>query len=200
MPSKKVELIIALIVGVLLGSIIGYTTLHKKQPVKPKVIVKKQVVVKTKYIKAKTINKEKLAEWIYKHSFRCSRKQSDIYAQLLLKTKHPLLFAAMIARESNFNSTAYSKAGAIGLMQVLPTKDHMKQLKDAGILTEPRDLFNPDTNIAAGEFIFDDILRIKKNNVSKALLMYCGGNRQYVHDVLEYLGQLSIAVGFEDQD
>lgn len=167
---------------------------------KPRVIVKTkpQVKVITKTIIKKVptvaINEKKLAGWIYQHSYRCSRKQAFMYAKYILLQPHPLLIASIIANESSFNPTAVSKANAIGLMQVLPTKDHVNQLKKAGIIKDVRDLFEPDTNIRAGSFLFNDMLKLNKNDITKTLQMYVGGSSSYVRKVLETLGQLTIQV------
>ena len=197
MNKFKSFLMIFIIVFTVTIIILGILWKHKQQSQKPKVAIQKQVIYKTKYIKAKSIDPKKFAKWIYRHSYRCSKKQVDYYTKLLLKTKHPLLFAAMISRESSFNVAAVSKSGAIGLMQVLPSRKHITQLIDAGIITEKRDLFSPETNIEAGAYIFADILSINGNDINKTLLMYCGGNKQYVSDVLRNLGQLTIVVGFD---
>jgi hypothetical protein len=188
------------IIGFLAGFVITFIALNvafKEKRVEQKVVVKykeKIVKVPVKVITPEKINKQKFIQWIYKNSFRCSRKQATEIANLLLKTKYPLLFAAIIKNESSFNITAYSKAGAIGLMQVLPSQDHIKQLKQAKIIKEPRDLFNPSNNIFAGQYIFLDILKINKNNIQNALKMYCGGNSTYVNNVLKTLGELIIYV------
>ena len=172
---------------------------YKNHKPKPKVIVKEKVVkvpvkVPEKVVVKEKINKDLFVDWVYKNSFRCSRKQAKEIVDILLKTKYPLIFASIIKNESSFNITAYSKSGAIGLMQVLPTKQHIKQLKEANIIEEPRDLFNPEANILAGQYIFLDILKIKKNNIKEALKMYCGGSKTYVNNVLKTLGELIIFV------
>jgi len=156
--------------------------------------IKQNVIIKYKKIYIKRIDKDKFIRWIYNNSFRCSLKQADYIAGILIKTKYPLLFAAIIKNESNFNITAYNRLGAIGLMQILPTKSHIKQLKEAGIINNVRDLFNPYNNIMAGQFIFNDILKINKGSLRKALLMYCGNSKNYVSKVLQSLGELTIYV------
>jgi len=71
---------------------------------------------------------------------------------------------------------------------------HIKQLKNAGIIRNTRDLFNPTTNIKAGAFILNDIIKINGGDIGKSLRMYCGGSKGYARKVLENLGQLSLEV------
>ena len=195
----KISLIGLLALVIILTIILLNNAYRQNKPTKSKVIVKK-VFVKQKIIQRVVVNKidrNKFVNWIYNNSFRCSKKQAEDIANILLKTKYPLLFASIIKNESSFNITAYSKSGAIGLMQVLPTQAHLKQLKSNNIINEPRDLFNADQNILAGQLIFMDILKINKGNLEKALLMYCGGNKNYVNKVLQSLGELTIYVRTE---
>jgi len=200
LKNENVKIAGAVIVSILIVSMFSFIFFkaYYKKHCKPKVI--KQTITKTvvktvvQKIPENKIDENKLANWIYHHSYRCSRKQAKEYAELILKTKHPLLIASIIKNESSFNVSAVSSSNAIGLMQILPTKEHLRQLKEAKIIKDKRDLFDAEVNIKAGEFIFDDILRLNDNNISKALLMYCGGNKSYVNRVLQTLGQLTIEV------
>jgi len=183
----------------LVGMSLGYTIYHYTlKPntitvVKTRTVVKKQVVYRTK----STINKEKFIQWIYNNSFRCSFRQAEEYANIILKQPYPLLIASIIQRESSFDSTATNKVGkilVIGLMQIYCTQDHIKQLEKAGIISSIRDLYDPEVNIKAGAFILQDIIKINKGNLVKSLEMYCGGSRRYSSRVLETLGQLTLDV------
>jgi len=197
---NKVKILAYSIFAFIIGVFISFLALKiMYKPKQPKPIVKTKIVkkiVKVPVVETTPgkINEKRLTEWIYQNSFRCSRKQAKQIAHLLLQTKYPLLFAAIIKNESSFNITAYSKSKAIGLMQILPTSAHLNQLKKAGIINEPRDLFNPETNIKAGQLIFTDILKINNNNIRKALKMYCGGSGVYVKNVLQTLGEITIFV------
>ena len=158
-----------------------------------KTVTKKEIV----YKKVNKINKQALVSWIYKNSFRCSYQQAERYATIILKQPYPLLVASIIKQESNFDTTATNKVGktlVIGLMQIYLTQNHIQQLEKAGIISNVRDLFNPETNIKAGVFILKDIIRIQKGDLSKSLVMYCEGSRGYSRKVLENLGQLSLEV------
>ena len=183
------------LVGVSIGYAIYYYTLKPETitVVKTKTIVKRQVVYKTK----STIDKAKFVKWIYDNSFRCSLRQAKEYADIILKQPYPLLIASIIQRESSFDSTATNRVGktlVIGLMQIYCTKDHISQLKKAGIINSVRDLYDPAVNIKAGAFILQDIIKINKGNLVKSLEMYCGGSRRYSSRVLETLGQLTLDV------
>jgi len=193
--SKIFMLAFYFLVGVVIGYII-YTHTLKPQVitvVKTKTLVKKQLI----YKKQKLINSIMLAKWIYHNSFRCSFRQAKEYAAIILKEPYPLLIASIIQRESSFDSTATNRVGrtlVIGLMQIYCTKDHIRQLKKAGIINNIRDLYDPEVNIRAGAFILADIIKINNGNLVKSLEMYCGGSRRYSSRVLETLGQLTLDV------
>jgi len=202
---KKVYFVVAYVVGMFLGVLFFNILAHHKKPTcKPKIITKTIVKTKTitKNVCSTKIDVNKLADWIYKNSFRLSKQQAIKLAHILVKYSHPLLLTAIIYRESSFNPTAVSapvrykgrKIFAIGLTQVLLTDEHIKQLKQAGIIQNPRDLFDMATNVKAGNFILNDIIQLSNGNITKALLTYCGGSRKYVNEVLQILGQLTITV------
>ena len=194
--SKKELLIYLYAFLVILGMFILFYIFQAKKPktiIKTHTIVKKEIV----YKKVNKINKQALVNWIYKNSFRCSYQQAERYATIILKQPYPLLVASIIKQESNFDTTATNKVGktlVIGLMQIYLTQNHIAQLEKAGIIKNIRDLYNPETNIKAGVFILKDIIKISKGDLSKSLVMYCGGSKEYSRKVLENLGQLSLEV------
>ena len=194
--SKNKWVIISYIAGfILTASILIIIQTNRK----PKIIIKTHTIVKKEivYKKVNKINKQALVNWIYKNSFRCSYKQAERYADIILKQPYPLLVASIIKQESNFDTTATNKVGktlVIGLMQIYLTQNHITQLEKSGIIKNVRDLYNPETNIKAGVFILKDIIRIQKGDLSKSLVMYCGGSKGYSRKVLENLGQLSLEV------
>ena len=184
-----------LLVGITIGYVIYVHTLKPKviTVVKTETMVKKQVVYKTKG----AVDKKRLVQWIYNNSFRCSLRQAKEYADIILKQPYPLLIASIIQRESSFDSTATNRVGrtlVIGLMQIYCTRNHIKQLRKAGIIKSMRDLYDPTANIKAGAFILQNIIRINHGNLVKSLEMYCGGSRRYSSRVLETLGQLTLDV------
>jgi DNA-binding protein Fis len=89
---------------------------------------------------------------------------------------HPLIVLALIQRESGFNPMAKSKAGAIGLMQVLP-KYHQDKLN--GKPTE--DLYHIAPNIRVGCAILSSYLKQSDGNMLKALHRYLSLNARKEH-------------------
>jgi soluble lytic murein transglycosylase-like protein len=72
---------------------------------------------------------------------------------------------AIIARESNFNPVAVSSAGAIGLMQVMPSN-----ARRLGVT--PEALWHSTTNILAGTRLLAVLLRHYQGDVISALVAY----------------------------
>jgi soluble lytic murein transglycosylase-like protein len=102
----------------------------------------------------------------------------------------PSLVKAIIHRESAFNPTARSPAGAVGLMQVLP-----RNAERLGVRRE--ELWVPRLNILAGTRLLAVLLRHYRGDVTSALVAYNarphrrfapvpenGETREYVRRVL----------------
>jgi len=124
-----------------------------------------------------------LVTWIYKNSSNISKTTSKEIAINLLSTKYPLLIACIIKSESNFNPSAKSKKGAIGLGQIM--KQHEKRLINTGIIKEFRDIYNIYNGIMSTEYIFTEELKRAKGDVSKALEVYVGGNNsKYINQII----------------
>jgi hypothetical protein len=83
----------------------------------------------------------------------------------------PSLVKAIIHRESAFNPTALSRAGAVGLMQVLP-----RNAERLGVRSE--ELWVPRLNILAGTRLLAVLLRHYQGDVISALVAYNGRPRQ----------------------
>lgn len=97
---------------------------------------------------------------------------------------HPELVLAVIDVESNFDRFAISKAGAQGLMQVMPF-----WLKEIG---KPRDsLFNVRTNLRMGCTILKYYLKKEKGDLTRALARYNGslGRYKYPNKVFNFLNK-----------
>lgn len=97
---------------------------------------------------------------------------------------HPELVLAVIDVESNFDRFAISKAGAQGLMQVMPF-----WLKEIG---QPRDsLFNVRTNLRMGCTILKYYLEKEKGDLTRALARYNGslGRYKYPNKVFKLLNK-----------
>lgn len=97
---------------------------------------------------------------------------------------HPELVLAVIDVESNFDRFAISKAGAQGLMQVMPF-----WLKEIG---QPRDsLFNVRTNLRMGCTILKYYMKKEKGDLTRALARYNGslGRYKYPNKVFKLLNK-----------
>lgn len=97
---------------------------------------------------------------------------------------YPELVLAVIDVESNFNRFAISKAGAQGLMQVMPF-----WLKEIG---KPNDnLFDVRTNLRMGCTILKYYLKKEKGDLTRALARYNGslGRYRYTNKVFNKLNK-----------
>lgn len=135
--------------------------------------------------------RNKLTEWVYNNSQKISRNQVKFIVDETLKCNEPLFILAIMKPESEYHSSAVSSVGAKGLGQVM-WKVWGKRLVETGICKEERDLFDPQVNIKAMNFIFTTLIVEHKHPV-KALEAYVGGKeRWYVNNVLVAFAELSL--------
>ena len=87
---------------------------------------------------------------------------------------NPALVASVIYTESKFNPTAHSKAGAIGLMQLMPStaQEISTKLNISNFSTH--NLLSPQFNIRLGCFYLSQLLH-QFNNLDTALCAYNAG-------------------------
>lgn len=132
--------------------------------------------------------------WLLDMSNRLSIRVEDPDSRLnLLRSIHreasqaeipPELVIALIDIESRFDHYAISKAGAQGLMQIMPF-----WLKEIG---HPNDnLMDIDTNLRMGCTILKYYLDIEKGNIRRALARYNGslGSWKYPDKVMSVLNK-----------
>jgi soluble lytic murein transglycosylase len=83
------------------------------------------------------------------------------------------LLRALIRQESGFNSQARSKAGAIGLMQIMPGT-----AKTLGGMSLQGQLLRPDLNLKIGSRYFLSLLEKYKGDTELALAAYNAGPKR----------------------
>lgn len=131
--------------------------------------------------------KTAVLKWMRKNSDMPDKMLSRIYDSAL-KSGNPDLVLAVCVVESNFNPTARSDKGALGLMGVMPSV-WLKELKAKGIVKKRRDLYKVGRNIASGSYVLGRYVE-RTGNIEDALTGYVGGDPSYARKVLHELGEI----------
>ncbi len=87
----------------------------------------------------------------------------------------PHLVAAIIREESRFDPKAYSRAGAMGLMQLMPKTAQRIESSAQVDLSREDDLFMPEKNIPLGSHYLGRLVRQFEGNLVFAIAAYNGG-------------------------
>ena len=103
------------------------------------------------------------------------RHEDVIRQQARDKNLDPALIAAVIYRESKFRDVT-SKAGAKGLMQILPSTAHFIARTSGGTEFEQGDLANPQINISYGAWYLRYLLDRYEGNTVAAVAAYNAGH------------------------
>jgi soluble lytic murein transglycosylase len=102
------------------------------------------------------------------------RHDDTIRAQAHDKRLDPSLIAAVIYAESKFSDST-SSAGALGLMQLLPSTAHFIADRSGGTAFTTEDLSTPEINIAYGSWYLRYLLDRYGGDEVLALAAYNGG-------------------------
>lgn len=118
---------------------------------------------------------EKLSRYI-ERTYQVNPAQADLVVAEATrlagqyKDIDPELILAVIAVESTFRAKAVSRAGARGLMQIMP-RYHRQKINAIG---GNQALFDPIKNMHVGTQILDEYLALSRGNMNNALLRYNG--------------------------
>lgn len=87
----------------------------------------------------------------------------------------PALVAAVVWRESDYDPTAESRKGAVGLMQVLPSTARFIESQDDPPPGNARDIRDPEVNISYGSWYLRYLIDMHDGSVPAALAAYNAG-------------------------
>ncbi len=84
---------------------------------------------------------------------------------------NPIILQSILKEESHFNPFAGSSVGASGLMQLMPAT-YSEVARNHGI---NGDIYNPDSNIRAGSYYYENLKKVLGNKDLYAISAYNGG-------------------------
>jgi soluble lytic murein transglycosylase len=101
--------------------------------------------------------------------------RDDVVRQARARGLDPWLVAALIRQESEFNPSAKSRAGAYGLMQLMPPTGRELGRKDGVPVTSTAMLLNPELSIRLGTLYFKGQLGAWNGDLPQTLAAYNAG-------------------------
>lgn len=124
------------------------------------------------------------AKWLTRHLYSWSGTAPKEYDQYFLDAANkynvdPRWLKAITAGESSWDQNAVSKAGAKGLMQVMP-----------GNFLPGENPFDPHDNIMAGARVFSWAMQSANGDLEEALRYYNGGSRRGSAENRAYPGRI----------
>ncbi|MEY7583362.1 lytic transglycosylase domain-containing protein [Klebsiella quasipneumoniae] len=124
------------------------------------------------------------AKWLTRHLYSWSGTAPKEYDQYFLDAANkynvdPRWLKAIAAGESSWDQNAVSKAGAKGLMQVMP-----------GNFLPGEKPFDPHDNIMAGARVFSWAMQSANGDLEEALRYYNGGSRRGSAENMAYPGRI----------
>ena len=132
-----------------------------------------------------------IIRYIQEHYIKVSKVVAEKIAEtiVIMSEKYdlpPELVLAVIEVESYFTPNCKSKAGAIGLMQVMP-----EWVPKLGVKRE-RDLYEIDINIETGIKVLKIHIKEEKGSIKQGLFKYVNKDKTYSTKVFVAAGRFSI--------
>lgn len=197
LPITLIGLPVTILAGILAITILlvdKKAERHKKEIITLQASIQSLKKVETRTALSKI---EVASSWIMRHSSQISEATAKQITEEAFKVPHPILMISLIEVESLFIQSAVSKAGAIGLGQIM-FEVHKKALAEIGI-SKKRDLFNIDCNVKASAFILQGMIKRSSGDLTKALHLYLGGkDGQYVNRIFSNYVHLSLEIERND--
>jgi len=148
-------------------------------------------IVEAEKNQAQATLKRDIIKYIREHYVKVSSVVAGAIAETVIelseKYEVPVeLVLGIIEEESWFTPRAESKAGAIGLMQIMP--EWVPKLK----LKSKRDLYEIDINIDAGIRVLKIHIDEENGSIKEGLFKYVNKDKAYVNKVLAAAGRFTI--------